>query len=165
MEFDPMEKSTVQSAGVEDPENSEPIARLIQTLHDGREYYRTAADRTQDAYLGQLFQQMIRVRDAAIVRLTPFVGSATEDPVERETLVNAAGRVWTDIKAAVGETDEVLVETMVSIEEETMETVNNVFEDLPAGPEFDVVQDLQAEFSSALADVREARDGPATRPS
>ena len=149
------------STDIREPDYSQSIARLMQTLHDGREYYRTAVDRTQDAYLGQLFQQMGRVRDAAIVRLTPFVG--TDDPVESETLVNAAGRVWTEIKAAVGQTDEVLIETMVSIEEETLETINNVLGELTPGPQLDVVQNLQAEFSSALADVREARDGPTTR--
>lgn len=133
------------------------IVSLIATMRDGISFYDNAERRSRDAYLGQLYRKMIERREAAVEKLLPFATPSLAEMSESERAHMVAERIWTNIKAAVLETDEVFLFALVDLESRTLAEFERTCDGTPDEDVRRVLRELQTEFSSSFTDMRQAQ--------
>ena len=133
------------------------IVSLIATMRDGISFYDNAERLSRDAYLGQLYRKMIERREAAVERLLPFATPSRAEVSESERIHMVAERIWTNIKATILESDEVFLFALVDLESRTLAEIETTYDGAPDEDVRWVLRELQTEFSSSFADMRQAQ--------
>ena len=134
---------------------------VIETLKDGQEGFRTAAEDIANPELKSLFREYSQQRSKFVSELQSLARSLGEpEPEDRGSVAGALHRGWIDLKSALASRDEhaILAECERG-EDVAVKTYKDALEDpdLPAN----VRQTLQSQFvavKSAHDRVRDLRD-------
>jgi uncharacterized protein (TIGR02284 family) len=79
---------------------------LIETLKDGEQGFKTAAEAVKESHLKSLFQQYSRQRTEMARELQSEVRRLGGDPEKAGSMAGAAHRGWMNIKSAVSGNDD-----------------------------------------------------------
>src|SRR6266480_3183398 len=144
----------------QEKETISTVNSLIETLKDGHEGFKQAAESVKDLQLKSLFNEYSRQRSRFASELQSQVQSLGE--VEPETSGSAAGalhRAWINLKSAVtsGDDHAILAECERGEDSAVKEYENALKADLPA-PLDDIVSREYAKVKSAHDRIKGLRD-------
>jgi len=136
------------------------IDNLIETLKDGQEGFKQAAEAVKDTQLKSLFEEYSRQRARFVAELR----SQTQVPSERDSDVSgsAAGalhRGWINLKSAVtGGDDHAILAECERGEDSAVDEYKKALNDGLSGPVQDIVSRQYAQIKEAHDRVKSLRD-------
>ena len=104
---------------------------LIETLKDGEQGFRTAAEAVKDPNLKSLFQQYSRQRGEMTRELQSEVRRLGGDPEKSGSMAGAAHRGWINIKSAVTGNDD---SSIIAEAERGEDSAKNMYEEALGQP-------------------------------
>ncbi len=138
------------------------LKNLIQTLHDGRDGYRQAAENVQDSGLKDLFEMLATQRAQFARELEPYLAQAGEKNPQDEggTVTGAVHRGWIDLKAALTKQDSHAVLAEVERGEDVAKKAySDALDEKDLSPDVrQVVAQQSADVLAAHNRVRDLRD-------
>ncbi len=136
------------------------INSLIETLKDGEEGFKQAAEAVKDSYLKSLFNEFSQQRARFATELQSQAMNLGEtEPEESSSTAGAMHRAWIDLKSAVtsGDDHAILAECERGEDSAVKEYEDALKADLPA-PLDDIVSREYAEVKSAHDRIKGLRD-------
>jgi uncharacterized protein (TIGR02284 family) len=132
---------------------------LIETVKDGEQGFKTAAEGLTSPDLKAKFLQYSRERGQMAGELQAEVRRLGGDPEHSGSMSGAVHRGWLDIKSAItGRDDHAIAAEAERGEDVAKNAFENALKEVPAGTTQVLVQRLAARVRQAHDDVRNIRD-------
>ena len=129
-------------------EIKDTVSKLIETLKDGEEGYRQAAEKIQNPEYKRFFEQQSTERARFATELQPFLGDKDKDS---GSVSGALHRAWIDLKGKVGAGDEAILSSV----EQGEDNAKHTYEDaLKTSPPTELVSIIRRQYAS----VKNAHD-------
>jgi uncharacterized protein (TIGR02284 family) len=146
-------------------ENISTINDLIETLKDGQEGFRQAAEAVEDPELKSLFNEysLQRARFAGELQ-SEAMGLGESKPEDSSSAAGAMHRAWIGLKAAISKRDDhaILAECERGEDSAVKEYGEALEEKNLMGPVRDIISRQYAEVQSAHDRIKQLRDATAS---
>ena len=141
------------------------INDLIETLKDGQEGFRQAAEAVEDPELKSLFNEFSLQRSRFAGELQSQAVSLGESkPEDSGSAAGAMHRTWINLKSAIAQRDDraILAECERGEDSAVKEYLEAMGEENLAGPVREIISRQYAEVQNAHDRIKQLRDTPAT---
>jgi uncharacterized protein (TIGR02284 family) len=107
------------------------IRDLIKVLNDGVEFYTDAKFELKGSSYETIFQDMIDVRQAALLRLQPLLYSREGEVETGQTMSGTLKKTYTDVLAAIkSNKSQTYIVQLEELEDRTLEYIRNALRDV-----------------------------------
>ena len=141
------------------------INDLIETLKDGQEGFRQAAEAVEDPELKSLFNEFSLQRSRFAGELqSQAVALGESKPKDSSSAAGAMHRAWINLKSAIAQRDDhaILAECERGEDSAVKEYLEAMGEENLAGPVREIISRQYAEVQNAHDRIKQLRDTPAT---
>ncbi|PYK45545.1 MAG: hypothetical protein DME46_03955 [Verrucomicrobia bacterium] len=141
------------------------INDLIETLKDGQEGFRQAAEAVEDPELKSLFNEFSLQRSRFAGELqSQAVALGESKPEDSSSVAGAMHRAWINLKSAIAQRDDhaILAECERGEDSAVKEYLEAMGEENLAGPVREIISRQYAEVQNAHDRIKQLRDTPAT---
>jgi uncharacterized protein (TIGR02284 family) len=129
-------------------EIKDTVSKLIESLKDGEEGYRQAAEKIKNPEYKRFFEQQSTERGRFATELQPFMGDKEKDS---GSVSGALHRTWIDLKGKLGAGDAAILSSV----EQGEDSAKQIYEDaLKASPPAELVAIIRRQYAS----VKNAHD-------
>jgi uncharacterized protein (TIGR02284 family) len=143
----------------EQKETSSVLNDLIETLRDGQEGFRQAAEAVKDPQLKSLFIEYSQQRSGFATALQSQVQSLGNEPETRSSAIGAVHRGWINLKSAVtGGDDHAILAECERGEDEAVEEYQKALDDDLSPSLYELISRQYTDIKAAHDRIRNLRD-------
>lgn len=102
---------------------------LIEIARDGGDFYTEAAGKVEDSELSTLFGQMATHKRDIVAGLSADVAATGGEPAEHGTMVGTMAQAYTNVRAALGDTDYEYVSQLEEAEDRLLAAFRDTIKD------------------------------------
>lgn len=139
-------------------EIKDTVSKLIETLKDGEEGYRQAAEKIQKPEYKRFFEQQSTERGRFATELQPFLADKDDKDKDSGSVSGALHRTWIDLKGKLGAGDSAILSSVEQGEDNAKHTYEDALKGSPPAELVAIIRRQYASVKNAHDRVKSWRD-------